>query len=619
MRNPLRVDAVDGRMGFKRGERGNYSGYGSPECASLDAGPVEMLEPLLAALSSGEATPDVSLRQLVRTFPEGLPMRHRAKVWNLMLGLDGKQAKAVVQLDRARLDEPNQRVIKSDVERTRAHIPFFARPETRADLEAILTYFCKVKNLRYKQGLNEVLGPLYYLKSDEFDIAGVFTLFYAFVSRYLPVYQDEDFTTLQCTFHLFNHLLLYHDPALAVFLRDNGVSPELYVTPWFLTAFASKTQINHLLCLWDYYIAEDDRFFYCFIALALLVLYRELLFETEVSQIPETLTRITIQSFEDLQRLWKLAKQLKVTTPSSFAFRMSHCQVLKASELRRLEGECAFYLLSRDVVKHCVGSSGAPTASRPWKLLILDIRSEWELSNGRLPPAIHLDLETDWQLLVKKIVMENEEAVLDTIPAVKAADAESPQSSYYFPNGGYGTGVFIPTKVPRRALAKQSSYHHICIVGGDDDADAVRVYKILTEELKLRWISVAQGGFRECHKEMAGQRLDLVDHDPALCSVCNPKAKVESRARDAAGDASGTSSGGNSLFSMFKRATGNSKKCGMDEKKKEQDVSDALEALKAMDAHWTLETAPAPTIAAACLTGPNALRMNFTCKIESLK
>ena len=297
------MDAVDGRMGFKRGERGNYSGYGSPECASLDAGPVEMLEPLLAALSSGEATPDVSLRQLVRTFPEGLPMRHRAKVWNLMLGLDGKQAKAVVQLDRARLDEPNQRVIKSDVERTRAHIPFFARPETRADLEAILTYFCKVKNLRYKQGLNEVLGPLYYLKSDEFDIAGVFTLFYAFVSRYLPVYQDEDFTTLQCTFHLFNHLLLYHDPALAVFLRDNGVSPELYVTPWFLTAFASKTQINHLLCLWDYYIAEDDRFFYCFIALALLVLYRELLFETEVSQIPETLTRITIQSFEDLQRV----------------------------------------------------------------------------------------------------------------------------------------------------------------------------------------------------------------------------------------------------------------------------------------------------------------------------
>lgn len=49
-------------------------------------------------------------------------------------------------------------MIRSDVERTRAHIEEFRTDEARMNMEQMLTYYCKTEKITYKQGLNEVLG-----------------------------------------------------------------------------------------------------------------------------------------------------------------------------------------------------------------------------------------------------------------------------------------------------------------------------------------------------------------------------------------------------------------------------------------------------------------------------
>ena len=58
------------------------------------------------------------------------------------------------------LNLPNQRVVKMDAQRTRADLPMFECEETRERIQRILTYYCKNREVEYKQGMNEVLAPI---------------------------------------------------------------------------------------------------------------------------------------------------------------------------------------------------------------------------------------------------------------------------------------------------------------------------------------------------------------------------------------------------------------------------------------------------------------------------
>lgn len=91
--------------------------------------------------------------------------------------------------------------------------------------------------------------------------------------------------------------------AVSVCLEEQFATPELYVTPWFLTLFSSKVQLSLLLVLWDLYLLEGDRTFFCFLALAILVTNRARLLLTEVSQLPETLSKLSIHSLPELSHV----------------------------------------------------------------------------------------------------------------------------------------------------------------------------------------------------------------------------------------------------------------------------------------------------------------------------
>ena len=84
------------------------------------------------------------------------------------------------------------------------------------------------------------------------------------------------------------------------FAERHFATPELYVTPWFLTLFSSKVQLPVLFVLWDWLMLERDSVFFCFISLAILISNRRLLLRTEVSQLPETLSKLSINSVPEL-------------------------------------------------------------------------------------------------------------------------------------------------------------------------------------------------------------------------------------------------------------------------------------------------------------------------------
>jgi hypothetical protein len=134
------------------------------------------------------------------------------------------------------LDMPNQRVIKTDSERTRNNL--LSKSE-KGILELLLTYYCKQEEIYYKQGLNEVLAPFMIFMRDGLSLFKVYLYFKNFVKNYLPfMFVDKEFKALQAQFLLFRLLIRYYDPEVSIFLAAHNIEPELYCMPWFLTLLA---------------------------------------------------------------------------------------------------------------------------------------------------------------------------------------------------------------------------------------------------------------------------------------------------------------------------------------------------------------------------------------------
>jgi len=58
-------------------------------------------------------------------------------------------------------DMENQRVVRADAERTRGQEQL-----DKDIIELILTKYCKNNNIKYKQGLNEIVAPFMYLMQE---------------------------------------------------------------------------------------------------------------------------------------------------------------------------------------------------------------------------------------------------------------------------------------------------------------------------------------------------------------------------------------------------------------------------------------------------------------------
>lgn len=137
------------------------------------------------------------------------------------------------------LNMQNQRVIKNDCDRTRVKDKNLLS-SFREYLESFLTFYCKRNNIKYKQGMNEIVAPFLLLKSKiVISLSRIYNLFASFMEKYLTNYFHEDeFFSLQSSMGLLNILLKYHDSELYNVFEFALITPEMYATSWVLTIFA---------------------------------------------------------------------------------------------------------------------------------------------------------------------------------------------------------------------------------------------------------------------------------------------------------------------------------------------------------------------------------------------
>ena len=266
----------------------------------------------------------------------------RIKMWELLLKT--KDIKKIKDDNEILMMIPKhelQTIIKNDCERTRKRESILI-PGFKKILENMLTYYCEDKKIKYKQSINEIFGPLLLIKYKipNLKYFEIYNLAESFINIYLENYYinpikiekktnndinnrennlDQVFYPVFPSLELFHLLLKYHEPSIFNSLDKFNIHPKLYAFNWFMTCFSSQLKLNILYLLYDYLIQINDPLFLHYFFLALIIFNRtEILKSKEKANYYIMLSKLTIETMEELTEIMSIAMDLREETPFSF-------------------------------------------------------------------------------------------------------------------------------------------------------------------------------------------------------------------------------------------------------------------------------------------------------------
>jgi len=211
-------------------------------------------------------------------------------------------------------------IIKNDSIRTRSRENELI-PEFKSLLYNSLIYYCHKAKANYKQGLNEIFGPLILLKYKfkNLPLFYIINLAAGLIDKFLPNYfYEKKVYSLKSAIALFQVLLKYHEPTVFNKLEKADVKPELYTMNWFINYQSNKYPLNLFYYFWDKMISINDPLFIQFFLLALIQYHRELIINTDLIFVPSLISNLPIESTFDLDNIINKALELRKQTPYSF-------------------------------------------------------------------------------------------------------------------------------------------------------------------------------------------------------------------------------------------------------------------------------------------------------------
>ena len=244
-----------------------------------------------------------------------------------------------INFDDYNLSYDCSQTIKNDSHRTRVR-ERFNFPDFEITLQKILIYYCKLNNLEYKQGLNEVLGPflLLKIKLPKLKISRLYNLFSLFIDYFLPNYfYEAELFSFRSSVSLVTILLKYHDPKLFNLFEQNNISAEMYSINWLLTTFTNKNSLEITYTLWDIILEENDQIFIHFMIISFLQHHRKKFLETDGSSIPVFFSKIQISTKEELTEIVMRAREMRKNTPLSFRILVKNLEIFKSRTSRLKE------------------------------------------------------------------------------------------------------------------------------------------------------------------------------------------------------------------------------------------------------------------------------------------
>ncbi|XP_037298418.1 TBC1 domain family member 23 isoform X2 [Manduca sexta] len=442
---------------------------------------------LESALLDGCTALEINTLTKGKKIPENL----RADVW--LLCLNCQDAGNQLLLFDEIFDLTNQNELRDDVKKfvKRLGNDDDDKLSVISDIESIITYYCKSKNINYSvnNGWIDILLPLLSLKLPRGDTYNLF-------EKILQLYISQGCVKNGVPFHILRLILQYHDPELCSFLDTKRITPEQYCLPWLKSLFAGTCSLDVVLFMWDLYFQRSDPFFVFFLCLIMIINAREQLLQMnneDKTTIIKTLSNMPGDlEANDVSDFCSLAHYYSLKTPQSF--REDVLEVLFSESGVEINSKLYSQALCLPVAVHeLIESATLDNANGDSvKFFLVDCRPAEQYNSGHLSTAFHLDCN----LMLQE-------------PAA------------------FNTAVQGLLNAQRQALAAGSlaAGEHLCFVGSGRTEEDSYAHMVVASFLKrnTKHVSMLDGGFVAIHDYFGPHMSDcLEEHNPSSCLVCAP-------------------------------------------------------------------------------------------------
>lgn len=176
------------------------------------------------------------------------------------------------------------------------------KPEVQHDvMTRILFLYAKLNpGVRYVQGMNEILAPIYYCFSHdrnpffekyiESDSFFCFSILMGEIKDGFIRSLDNSFSGIKFRIQSFAENLQKIDPDLFKHLEEQTVNPQYYSLRWLMLLLTQEFQISDVMRLWDSLLSHPDKMEYLnYLCTAIVLSAKEKLMNAEFSVIMETL------------------------------------------------------------------------------------------------------------------------------------------------------------------------------------------------------------------------------------------------------------------------------------------------------------------------------------------
>jgi hypothetical protein len=292
----------------------------------------------------------------------------------------------------------------------------------------------------------------------------------------------------------------------------NKITPELFATSWFLTAFAFKIDdLSLLYLLWFDLLQEKDQLMLVYLSIAFLQHFRSEIIEKEDTVIAHAITQLSITTEDDLKAILVLAKQIKEKMPYSTKIRLLHYNVFNLSTIDEtiisLEQEYCIVLPTQDILSRlypgarvcdCIHVRCMWCSRREddVNMIIIDCRTVKEQQAGTMPKTYLLPKDTYKD---KQKVLEYPDHFLEL----------------------RGTMHFC---LMGSSSFKSSSFDIKQGIDQGEDCEVQEMIENLLHAFVIKgfpYLSIADGGFEQCHQFIEYFELDLENHNRKKCRVCH--------------------------------------------------------------------------------------------------
>lgn len=426
---------------------------------------------------------------------KALPENLRPEVWQICLDVRDKGS----QLDHFNevYDLPNQTVLREDCTNFVSKLGNDEEDKLSvvSDLESILTFYCKSRNVPYvrNNGWIELLLPILTLKVPR---STTYNLFEAIRDTYIPQSCQNDGNA----FHILRLLLLYHDPELCSFLDTKRITPEKYCLTWFQSLFAATCNLEVVINMWDYYFQQSDPFFIFFLSLIMVVNARDQIISMKDESRDKIITCLANMpcglEADDVSDFCTLAQYYALKTPISFRNDLMQTLYNGRGDNALLVSQALCLPVS---VHELVENSAHDTANvDAVRFFLVDCRPIEQYNAGHLPTAFHLDCN---------LMLQEPSAFATAVQGLLSAQ--------------------------RQALAHNSSAggEHLCFLGSGRNEEDQYTHMVVASFLQkhTQYVSLLTGGYIAIHNYFS-DNIDefLQDHNPRNCIVCAPNYLLKS-------------------------------------------------------------------------------------------